>query len=162
MHGQQNIKISINSSHFQHQYFATCSAVRNKRLIHTCSRQGMLPFCTASVPAKQSISLATGVRGWLSGAWGWPLTSIYCGTKKTRKAASQHVFTACCLTLQIPVVTYTYHQVYHSTVQSSAPHSVFVCFVWIWEQTAIISLYNINWLVCITETVCVYCAVRTE
>jgi len=40
------------------------------------------------------------------------------------------------------------------------PHSVFMCFVWIWEQTAIISLYSINWLVCITETVCVYCAVR--
>ena len=31
------------------------------------------------------------------------------------------------------------------------PHSVFMCFVWISEQTAIISLYNINWLVCITE-----------
>ena len=30
------------------------------------------------------------------------------------------------------------------------------------EQTAIISLYNINWLVCITETERVYCAVRTE
>ena len=29
--------------------------------------------------------------------------------------------------------------------------TVFVCFVWIWEQTAIISLYNINWLVFITE-----------
>ena len=42
------------------------------------------------------------------------------------------------------------------------PHSVFMCFVWIWEQTAIISLYNINWPVCITETECVYCAVRTE
>jgi len=41
------------------------------------------------------------------------------------------------------------------------PHSVFMCFVWIWEQTAIISLYNINWLVFITETECVYCAVRT-
>jgi hypothetical protein len=26
---------------------------------------------------------------------------------------------------------------------------------------AIISLYSINWLVCITETECVYCAVRT-
>jgi hypothetical protein len=26
----------------------------------------------------------------------------------------------------------------------SAPHSVFMCFVWISEQTAIISLYNIN------------------
>jgi hypothetical protein len=31
-----------------------------------------------------------------------------------------------------------------------------------WEQTAIISLYSINWLVFITETECVYCAVRTE
>jgi hypothetical protein len=41
------------------------------------------------------------------------------------------------------------------------PHSVFMCFVWISEQTAIISLYSVNWLVCITETECVYCAVRT-
>jgi len=40
-------------------------------------------------------------------------------------------------------------------------HSVFMCFVWISEQTAIISLYSINLLVCITETECVYCAVRT-
>jgi hypothetical protein len=36
-----------------------------------------------------------------------------------------------------------------------------MCFVWISEQTAIISLYNINGLVCITETERVYCAVRT-
>ena len=35
-----------------------------------------------------------------------------------------------------------------------------MCFVWIWEQTAIISLYSINWLVFITEMECVYCAVR--
>jgi len=34
------------------------------------------------------------------------------------------------------------------------PHSVFMCFVWIWEQTAIISLYSINWLVCIAEMEC--------
>jgi len=39
--------------------------------------------------------------------------------------------------------------------------SVFMCFVWIWEQTASISLYSINWLVCITEMENVYCAVRT-
>jgi len=32
--------------------------------------------------------------------------------------------------------------------------------VWISEQTAIISLYSIDWLVFITETQCVYCAVR--
>ena len=43
----------------------------------------------------------------------------------------------------------------------SAHTAVFMCFVWIWEQTAIISLYNINWPVCVTETGCVYCAVRT-
>jgi len=36
-----------------------------------------------------------------------------------------------------------------------------MCFVWISEQPTIISLYSINWLVCITETGCVYCAVRT-
>jgi hypothetical protein len=43
----------------------------------------------------------------------------------------------------------------------SLKSSVFMCFLWISEQTAIISLYNINWLVCWTETECVYCAVRT-
>ena len=48
--------------------------------------------------------------------------------------------------------------IYNSTF---CPHSVFMCFVWIWEQTAIISVYSINWLVFITETECVYCAVRT-
>ena len=31
------------------------------------------------------------------------------------------------------------------------PHNVFVCFVWIWGHTAIISLYGINWLVFITD-----------
>jgi len=36
-----------------------------------------------------------------------------------------------------------------------------VCFVWISEQTVIISLYSINWLVSISEKECVYCAVRT-
>ena len=41
------------------------------------------------------------------------------------------------------------------------PHSVFMCFVWIWEQTTIISLYTINWSVFITEKKRVYCAVRT-
>ena len=41
------------------------------------------------------------------------------------------------------------------------PHSVFMCFVWIWEQTAIISLCRIYWLDFLIETECVYCAVRT-
>jgi len=37
-----------------------------------------------------------------------------------------------------------------------------MCLVWISEQTAIISLYSINWLVFVTESESVYCAVRTE
>jgi hypothetical protein len=41
------------------------------------------------------------------------------------------------------------------------PHSAFVRVVWISEQTAIISIYSMNWLVFITETECVYCAVRS-
>jgi hypothetical protein len=41
-------------------------------------------------------------------------------------------------------------------------HSVFMCFMWISEQTAIISLYSTNWQVFTTETECVYCAVRAE
>ena len=37
-----------------------------------------------------------------------------------------------------------------------------MCFERIWEQTAIISLYSTNWLVFVTETECVYDAVRGE
>ena len=36
-----------------------------------------------------------------------------------------------------------------------------MCFVFIWEQTATCATYSINWLVFITETKSVYCAVRT-
>jgi hypothetical protein len=56
---------------------------------------------------------------------------------------------------------YIYHQVLTYKNSTFCPHSAFTCFVWIWEQTAIISLYSINWLVLMTETVCVYSAVRT-
>jgi hypothetical protein len=39
---------------------------------------------------------------------------------------------------------------------------VFACSVWKSEQTAIISLYSINWVAFISEAECVYCAVGTE
>ena len=64
------------------------------------------------------------------------------------------------LTLYSPVVTirttsFTFN---NSTFY---PHSVFMCFVWLSEQIATISLYSIDWLDFIIETDCVYCAVRT-
>ena len=39
-------------------------------------------------------------------------------------------------------------------------HTVFMCFVFIWEQTATCATYSINWLVFITEMKSVYSAVR--
>jgi len=72
-----------------------------------------------------------------------------------QKLQSTHEFT-----MWIPVVTICTASL-TSQILRSAHTAVFMCFVWIWEQTAIISLYSINWLVCITETECVYCAVRT-
>ena len=48
---------------------------------------------------------------------------------------------------------YTYRQ-FNTQQFYVQPRHVFVCFMWISEQTAIISLNSINWLVCITETEC--------
>jgi len=33
-------------------------------------------------------------------------------------------------------------------------HSIFMCFVWIWQQTGVSSLYSTDWLVFVTETEC--------
>jgi hypothetical protein len=51
-----------------------------------------------------------------------------------------------------------------STLKNSAfcPQGVLMRSLQIAEQTTIISLYDINFLISITETDCVYCAVRTE
>ena len=46
-----------------------------------------------------------------------------------------------------------------TTVRSA--HTVFMCFVFIWEQTATCVTYSINWLVFITAMKSVYSAVRT-
>jgi hypothetical protein len=37
-----------------------------------------------------------------------------------------------------------------------------MCFVWIWEQTAIISLYSMNSEDCRNDMLCVYGALRSE
>ena len=63
------------------------------------------------------------------------------------------------LTLCSPLVTICTSNIHKIYV---LPNTIFICFVWISGQTAIISLYNINWPVFVTETGCVYCAVRTE
>jgi hypothetical protein len=54
---------------------------------------------------------------------------------------------------------YTYRQAQRSILLRSA-HTVYLSFMWISEQTAIISLNNINWLVFTREAESVHCAVR--
>jgi len=63
------------------------------------------------------------------------------------------------LTLCTPVVTIYTARFNTHEVHVLPTQTVFICFVWISEQTAIISLYSINWLVFISEIECVYCAV---
>ena len=53
-----------------------------------------------------------------------------------------------------------HHQFNISTTVRSA-HNVFMCFVFIWEQTATCATYTLNWLVFITQLKSVYSAVRT-
>jgi len=44
----------------------------------------------------------------------------------------------------------------------ACPHSAVMCFFWFSKQTVVISLYTVNLLGFVTQTVCVYCTVRTE
>ena len=53
------------------------------------------------------------------------------------------------------------HQQFNIQQLYALPHTVFMCFVFIREQTATCATYSINWLVFITETKSVYSAVRT-
>ena len=55
---------------------------------------------------------------------------------------------------------FVHQRVEHFRTIHSA-HTVFICFVFISEQTATSALYNINWLVFITEMKSVYSAVRS-
>ena len=53
------------------------------------------------------------------------------------------------------------HQQFNIQQLCVLPHTVFMCFVFVWEQTATCATYSINWLVFITEMKSVYSAVRT-
>ena len=83
-----------------------------------------------------------------------------CYTILVRSNAVRKELSLFCQPLK-PSGNYMYRQFNIQQFYVLPTQTVFMCFVWIWEQTAIISLYSINWLVCITETECVYCAVRT-
>jgi hypothetical protein len=70
------------------------------------------------------------------------------------------LYVVCLINLLEPKTYFMYHQLQHSETVSSA-HNAFMCFVWIPEQTAIISAYSCNFSVFITTAESVYCAVQT-
>ena len=55
---------------------------------------------------------------------------------------------------------YVMHQQFNIQQLYALP-TMYLCFVFIWEQTATCATYSINWLVFITEMKSVYCAVWT-
>jgi len=75
---------------------------------------------------------------------------LLCGSKNKQPLFPYTTLTDCFysrdLTLYVPVVTICTTSLTFNN-STFCPHSVFMCFVWILEQTVIISLYNINWLV---------------
>ena len=84
----------------------------------------------------------------------WNIHLMYCVLSFKVPSDTQWSLSSTVVTVRITSLTFN-----NSTF---CPHSVFMCFVRIREQTAIISLYSINWLAFITETECVYCAVRPD
>ena len=90
--------------------------------------------------------LISGHSALMVNAWSWTITH------KPVQPSGHYMY--------LPVVTISTTNITFNN-STFCPHTVFMCFVWIWEQTAIISLYSIDWLVFITEMVCVYCAVRS-
>ena len=100
----------------------------------------MVTICTASLTFNSSTFCPHSV--FMCFVWIWEQTAII-----SLYSINWLVFYNRDLTLCRPVVTICTASL---TFNNSTffPNSVFMCFVWIWEQTAIISLYSINWLVC--------------
>jgi len=57
-----------------------------------------------------------------------------------------------------PTVYVMHHQL--NSQQLYALPTLYLCFVFIWEQSATRTTYNINYLVFVTKMKSVYCAVR--
>jgi hypothetical protein len=58
-------------------------------------------------------------------------------------------------------IVYVMHHQFNIQQLYALPHTVFMCFVFIWEQKATCATYSINWYVFIIEMKSVYSAVRT-
>ena len=74
----------------------------------------------------------------------------------------KHPFFSARFSLYCPLVFTLYTTRFNNKNFTFCLQNVFILFVFISKQTAIISIYIIDWLVFKTETESVYCAVRSE
>jgi hypothetical protein len=86
----------------------------------------------------------------MSGKWRHTLQmvqSLYSGQRNYRWLTFKSLLVRCCNS--------------SFNIQLYALPTLYLCFVFVWEQTATCVTYSINWLVFITEMESVYSAVRT-
>ena len=128
-----NINLLKPSGHVMHEQVNTATTVRSAHTVFMC-----FVFIW-----EQTATGATYSINWL--VFITKMKSVYSAvrTGSLNKAI-------CASSLKVNIAT---------TVRSA--HTVFMCFVFIWEQTATCATYSIIWLVFITEMEIVYSAVRT-
>jgi len=104
---------------------------------------------------EQTATCATYNTNWL--VFITEMKSVY---SAVRTGSLNKAVCASSLTFYSLLVTWCTNRSNISTTAHSA-HTVFMCFVFIWEQTATCATYSTNWLVFITEMKSVYSAVPT-
>ena len=88
------------------------------------------------------------------------LCDIYCDTvEQLAISHMQNRYFSWSINLPKPT-GHVMHQQFNIQQLYPLPHTVFMCFVFIWEQTATCATYSINWLVFIIQMKSVYSAVR--
>ena len=121
----------------------------------------MVTICTASLTFNNSTFCPHSV--FMCSVWNWEQTAtislysinwlVFITEIQCLLCGTDWIYVLCMLTLQSPVVTICTTSLTFNN-STFCPHNVFMCFVWIWEQIAIISLNSNDWLVFITETEC--------
>ena len=95
-----------------------------------------------------------------TGIWSLDLPSRSQSLYRLSYPAYAVIYTFCDINLLKPTGQVMHHR-FNIQQLYVLPHPVFMCFVFIWEQTATCATCSINWLVFITEMKSVYSAVRT-
>jgi len=123
---------------------------RNKliaNMVLTCNPHYLSACCTwpviSNISKQQCLYLQS------HGIYNFPPTtprSVSRANKPCHETRVIHTTAICNLHLLKPTGYVMHQQVWHSTIVRSA-HTVFMCFVFIWEKTATCATYTINWLV---------------